>query len=99
MRALRSVGAPVSDDEAVKAAAEAIHSLCGGSLAECGAGEFHDEEAAAVVPAVWPIIEADVRAKIAAEIEAFADMDGTWIGPTDPDAILRRAARIARGEM
>ena len=42
-------------------------------------------------------VEAAIREQIARDIEALADTDGEWIGPTDPDAILRRAARIARG--
>ena len=38
-----------------------------------------------------------IRAQVAAEIRARADEDGDWIGQTDPDSILRMAARIAEG--
>jgi hypothetical protein len=36
------------------------------------------------------------RERLAGTVEAFADADGVWIGPTDPDSIMRRAARLIR---
>lgn len=48
--------------------------------------------ARAAVAAVVPIL----AEHFAQAVEAFADMDGDWIGPTDPDAIMRRAARLIR---
>jgi hypothetical protein len=90
----------MSRDEAVKAAAEALHASKDIDCDPNGIRHwFRDPEATAdrLITAAWPHIEAAVRAQIAAEIRARADEDGQWIGPTDPDSILRMAARIAEG--
>lgn len=55
-------------------------------------GLVDERDAATAVAAVVPIL-AEHFAQV---VEAFADMDGDWIGPTDPDAILRIAARVIR---
>lgn len=82
----------MTTDPAVTAAAEAL-SIIG------GVPDIWDLRAAGIaVAAARPIIEAEERERIAADIEALADSDGTWIGPPDQDGVLRLAARIARGQ-
>lgn len=46
----------------------------------------------AVVTAALP----HLAEQFARLLDDFADSDGTWIGPTDPDKVIRRAARLIR---
>ncbi len=77
-----------SREDAVRAVAEAL-----ADEFDANEGITATEAAEAAVTAAEPII----RAAVAAEIRSRADEDGQWIGPTDPDSILRMAARIAEG--
>ena len=82
---------------AVQAAAEALLGqmavVCGYDAAEHTVDREHAEHLAplAVTAALPRLAE-----QFAQLVEAFADSDGTWIGPTDPDAIMRRTARLIR---
>jgi hypothetical protein len=81
----------MSRDEAVKVAADVLWRM--------DATLMRDDAtiiARKAIAATAPIIEADVRAKIAAEIEEFAAKSAN--GPWQARAGLRTAARIARGE-
>ena len=84
----------MSDDRAVQAAAEALGNADGPAFVGSANRRFVAE---AAVAAAREVIEAEVRERIAADIEALADSGGTWIGPPDQDGVLRLAARIARG--
>ena len=84
----------MSDDRAVQAAAKALSNADGPAFVGSANRRFVAE---AAVAAAREVIEAEVRERIAADIEALADSDGTWIGPPDQDGVLRLAARIARG--
>ncbi len=64
-----------------------------GWMCRCGewVTDWNRHRATVAVETLTPLI----RAQVAAEIRARADDDGDWIGQTDPDSILRMAARIA----
>ena len=76
---------------AVRAAAEALLDV---ESLDCTHGKTlcEDCDADAAVTAALP----HLAEQFARLVEAFADSDGTWIGPTDPDAIMRRTARLIR---
>jgi hypothetical protein len=75
-------------DEELKAVLDAL-TLIPGTTAI-----YPKSVALTVLNAVRPLIGRNVRTQAAAEIRKRADEDGQWIGPTDPDSILRMAARI-----
>lgn len=78
----------MTQDAAVTAAAEAIHVTAFQALGDA---------AEAVVAAVRPIIEAEVRERIAAEIGAMT-LKQIGMGVSLFDAARDQAARIARGQ-
>jgi hypothetical protein len=57
---------------------------------ECDRARVHT--ATAAVTAALP----HLAEQFARLLDDFADSDGTWIGPTDPDKVIRRAARLIR---
>ena len=93
----------MTTDPAVTAAAEALEAhYASGYFCRCGVevNSVSTHMAAAAVAAARPIVEAEVRERIAAEIDAqFIGQDHHE--PTfnsGRDAGLRLAARIARGQ-
>jgi len=96
--------------EAYEAAARADHdvnSLCFGPLEHCPHRAEHVNGASAAVDAALPIIEAQVRAKVAAEIRQHAQdeirLQSSWLWHRLGESLLeevaeRFAARIAEGK-
>jgi len=87
----------MTSDPAVRAAAEALASHYG----DTGYAALHEDDASVAVAAARPLIEAEVRERIAAEIEARVNVvrdKKAANGYRDAELDgLRDAARIARG--